>query len=457
MLVLVGTIRLMLRMRRAGGVTEIVVYVLLSLGLVVIFWPECSLIGGIPGKTTTPGQVASYAAMQDPDASVVTAADTNQLPEALRNPTMVPPGFRLLLRVATETPLALARVINARAHRTFASINPMAWFIDVQLTADMTAAVADWTHSCYLPTLLEMMNGQQGRTIEDLLPFGNTPMNQQLAQHSVTPGAQTGITWISGPNSNNVTPCNVYLSALEFQAQNWLSTLKSPKGTPYLELFEQELGLDASAQGSLLLYREMLHAAGPGVPAPSLEAQYAKLRSLGVLASTAEGAAAGSLKGGWLSFATGAVGGLLGGIGNELLRAVESLSWLVRLALLLTWYGPYIMGFINMVLIGLFPFVVLWALVPGAQFQPIAQYALALLFTSSTPLYWALVDQAAQLATQVPPTSNGITGIAWKQFISTGMWTASITALGIILIPVVVGLLYFAAFRAVGNLWKGSL
>jgi hypothetical protein len=357
----------------------------------------------------------------------------------------------------TETPLALARVINSQAHRTFASLMPMAWFLDVQLPADQIAAIGDWTQGCYLPTLLAMMQGQSGRTIDDLLPFGGTPLRQQLAQHSVVPSAQNGITWIRGPSPNNMTPCDVYLSALEFQAQTWLSELKSPKGTPYLDLFQQELGLDPPTQAALLLYREMLKAAGPGAPAPSLAAQYATLRGLNTVGSILEGAGVGATAGGVAGAGWGAIAGLIrGGIG-EIQRSLDGLSWLVRTAMLLTWYGPYIVGLINLVLIGLFPFVMLWALIPRTQFEPLAHYFVALLFTSSTPLWWALVDQAARLASQVPPTSNGTMSAAWRTFIASGLWSASLTALGILLVPIVTGLLYFAAFRAVGQLWRSGL
>jgi hypothetical protein len=57
--------------------------------------------------------VASYAAAQDPGATVVTAAETQQVPQALQQPALIPPGYRLLLRAITETPLALARTIKA--------------------------------------------------------------------------------------------------------------------------------------------------------------------------------------------------------------------------------------------------------------------------------------------------------------------------------------------------------
>ena len=45
----------------------------------------------------------------------------------------------------------------------------------------------------------------------------------------------------------------------------------------------------------------------------------------------------------------------------------------------------------------------LWALMPGTQFQPLAHYFVALLFTSSMPLWWALVDQAHKVAGATAP------------------------------------------------------
>jgi hypothetical protein len=458
-LVFVGTIRLLIQARRGrGGYLDVAIYIFLSAALVGLFWPEITPWSPLAGRTTDAAQVASYAASQDQDADVITAEDTGQVPETLRQPVLVPPGLRLLVRVVTELPLGLGRVINSQTHKTFASLMPMAWFLEVELPADALAAVGDFTHACYLPTLLEMLNGQEGRTIEDLLPFGNTPLRGQLAQHSVIPSAQNGMTWLRGPNPNNTTPCTVYLSALELQAQHWLSELKSPKGTPYLELFETELGLAPETQGALLLYREMLHAAGPGVPAPSLAAQYAKIRSGSVVGNILEGAATGGVIGrSWLGAGVGALTGLFRGVNGEWQQSLEGLTWLVKTAMFLVWYSPYILGFVNLVLLGLFPFVLLWSLMPGTQFQPLAHYILALLFTCSAPLFLALVDQAARLGSQQPPAIDGAMGTAWSAFITMGLWSASLTALGLLLIPVVAGLMYFAAFRAVGNLWRGSL
>ena len=459
-MVLGWTLLLILRAVRShqpSEYTKPIGYFMTCLLLAGLFWPETTPFGRGAGRPVTAAQVASYAATQDPEAEIITAEDTGEIPQGLQAPPLVPPFYRLLLRVVVETPLALGRVINQQAHRTFAALMPMSWFLEVKLPAEMRAAVADWTHGCYLPTLLEMLNGQAGRTIEDLLPFGGSPLRQQLALHSVVPSAQTGITWLQGPESNNLTPCHVYLSALELQAQRWLSTLQSPRGRSYLELFETELGLPPAVQGAMLLYREMLYALGPGVPAPSLTAQYAKLRGLSVLGSAAEGAGIGGVMGGWAGLGLGFLTGTFRGVGSEFQKALDALSWLVRAALFLIWYGPYVLGMLNLVLIALFPFVLLWAMIPGTQFEPLAHYVMALLFLHSLTLWWALVDVMTRVLAQPTTGPDDNMSAAWNAFVVSGLWQASLTAIGIIVMAAATGFVYFRSFRAVGSLWRGGV
>jgi hypothetical protein len=217
------------------------------------------------------------------------------------------------------------------------------------------------------------------------------------------------------------------------------------------EVFQAELGLDSQQQARFLVYREMLKAAGPAVPAPSLAGQYALLRGVGVGGQAVSGAAGGKVGG--IGGKIGAAMAALTGATNEFQRAVDSLSWLVGLAVFLTWWGPYMLGLLNLVLIGLFPFVMLWALIPGNQFQPLAHYFVALLFAASMPLWWALVDVAQRLAASHAPAQT-LPGIAW---LSTQTWSMIVTALGILLIPIITGILLFSVFRAVNSLWRGSL
>jgi hypothetical protein len=217
------------------------------------------------GHTTTPAQIASYAATQDPGAEIITAEDTGQVPDTLRNPTLLAPGFRLLLRAITETPLALARTINTQSHRTFASLMPMQWLLGVALTTDVTTAITDWVHNCYLPVQAKAMEAREGHTIEELLPWGNTPMRRGLATRDVVPGAHTGysrvftpdtgLRFIQPPDTPNTVRCDTYLDAVESRAQGWLYELKSPRGTPLGQVFEEELGMDAIQQARFLILK----------------------------------------------------------------------------------------------------------------------------------------------------------------------------------------------------------
>ena len=451
---------------RPGGYRTVWGYVGACLVLLILFWPEAVPFGRLAGRTTDPTQVASYAASQDPGAEIVTAEDTGQVAETLRNPTLLAPGFRLLLRAITETPLALARTINSQAHRTFASVMPMQWLLGVDLTADVTSAVADWVHNCYLPVQTGTMEGQEGRTIEELLPWGDTPMRRGLTTREVVPGAQTGISWLRGPNTSNTVRCDTYLDAVEFRTQAWLFELKSPRGTPLLEVFQHELGLDSQQQARFLVYREMLRATGPAVPAPSLTGTYGLLRGLSALGAAGGDALGGAASQGlsrWqrgLGFVSKATGiaagaGAAQGLADQFQRMLDGLSWWVGIAAFLTWWGPSIVGIINL-LIGLFPFVMLWALIPGTQFLPLAEYFVALLLTSSVPLWWALVDQAQQLAAANAPQSTDLLLGFIGNWAPRFLWSTVTTVLGILIIPVVCGVLFFATFRAVGGLWRGA-
>ena len=105
---------------RAGGFRKVGGYLGTSLLLCILFWPEAVPFGRAVGRTTAPAQVASYAASQDPGAEIMTAEDTGQVPDTLRDPTLLAPGFRLLLRAITETPWPWHGRLIRQSHRTFA-------------------------------------------------------------------------------------------------------------------------------------------------------------------------------------------------------------------------------------------------------------------------------------------------------------------------------------------------
>jgi hypothetical protein len=432
-------------------------YALVSTLILVLFWPEAvGRLGGLQGQTA-PDRVASYAARQDPGAVIVTARDTGLLPDGFQAPTLLPAGFRLLLQALTQTHLALARTLNAQAHRPFAPVVPMQWLLTRRLDGAAQAAVRDWVHGCYLPAQARLMQRAErlgdAVTFQDLLPWGGSALQQALALVEVTPGAQSGLgallrRFLGLGGDLPALRCDAYFLTTAQRVLTWLETQTTQRGTPLSQVFQQELGIPPMDQARFLLYRELLRAAGPAVPAPSLTGVYLGLRGVGLLGSLARGAGEGAVGSG---VPRGATRGALRGAGNELQRILDGVSSLVGLAVFLTWWGPYILGLVNLVVLGLFPIVVIWSLFPQAQFRPLATYFAVLFFTTGSLLWWALVDVAARLAQSTPPPLF-TNLVEW----ANGWVTYNVvTALGILLIPVVTGLLIFGSWRAIGGLWRG--
>lgn len=457
-----------LRLLGQGGLTadrrfmgRVVGYVAASALILVLFWPEAvGRLGGLPGRVD-PQRVASYAAQQDPGATVRTAQDTGLVPAPLLGPQVLPTGFRLLLRAFTETHLALAQALNAQTPRTFSAVVPMQWLLTQKLTGEAQAAVADWVHGCYLPAQARVLQRGGGTTtFTDLLPWGGSALEAVLGGLETTPGAQTGlvstILGFLGLGGTPTTPvrCDAYVQRVEQQVQAWLGSQRTARATPLSVVFQRELGMAPADQARFLLYREMLQVAGPLLPAPSLTGTYLGLRGIALLGSVAKGAGLGTTVAGGAGAGTGAVAGGIAGAANELQRALDGATSLVSVATWLTWWGPYILGVVNLVLLGLFPLVVLWALLPQVQFQPLALYFAALFFTTATPLWWALVDVAARLAAPGPTPNPVLAPGDWLQSLTA---STAVTALGILIIPIVTGLVIFGSLRALSGLWRGGV
>jgi hypothetical protein len=420
-------------------------YFCTSAFILVLFWPEA--VGRFGrGVALDATQVGSYAALQDPGARVLTAQDTGLVPSPLQGSAVLPPGLQLLLRAFTETPLALARVFNTEAHRPFAAVVPMQWLLTYPLAGEAEAAVRDFVHGCFLPAKTRLLQTHTGGTLtfQDLLPWGGTPLEAELALFEVTPGAQTGLMGLFaalGFGSGTPVRCHDYFQRVDQEVQAWIANHRTERGTPLSQVFQDELGLSLPEQARFLIYREMLRAAGPEIPAPSLTGQYFLIRGAQAAVDIGVGLFAGQ----------GVKSVLLSGTKNELQRVLKALEALLGPAVFLTWWGPYIMGLINLVVLGMFPIVLLWSLFPRAQFQPLATYFAVLFFTTSTPLWWALVDVAARLAKGAPPEFWAAPG----QYAERLSASFVVMVVGILFVPVVLGTLIVGSWRAIGGLWRG--
>lgn len=436
-------------------------YLVTCLLLEGLFWPETLIVSsGTP--TTDASQVASYIAQRDGEADVVTAQDTGLVWPSMRGPAHVPTAYYLVLRMFTGMWLTYARTLNSQVHRPFPSLLPYQWLLGTELTADVRGAVDDWVYNCYVPVMTDLLGGQTATTSDDLSPWGNGKVSTALDARSVVPGAQTGLNWITAPGTAQdqaQVTCWAYLGAIESRAQARLFEAQSPRGTPLLQVFQEELGLDAVQQGRFVIYQEMLRAF-ERVPAPSLLGQYLKVRGLGVTGSALQGAMRGSA-GGWYGAIIGAITGTISGVNGEFQRYVEGLSWLVRTALFVTWYAPYVLGWLDAIVIGFFPLVLLLGMVFRRTWQTLLAYFGLLAFLTSSPVWWALSDQCATLAASLPPQIGTGYEASVVSFLASGMWYTSIVALTVLTIPLgfslVLGILTsYAAYRGVTTLIRGG-
>ena len=155
----------------------------------------------------------------------------------------------------------------------------------------------------------------------------------------------------------------------------------SSKRQQYLDV----LGLQAQSQARFLVQRELEKHLDPGVQAPR----------------TGDAAAAP-----WSmppSFAAGALGNFdLTAPGKsttgQIQKQLDRLSGFLGVGAFLVYWAPYIVGTALFATLAFFPLVLLWSLFPGQHFKPIVNYLLLLVFVCSTPLWWAMVNVAADLA-----------------------------------------------------------
>jgi hypothetical protein len=453
--------KLLLVLTEDGSFLAVLTYLGRCLLLLLLFWPEWLVVATGPGRLTAPTQVASAVAQEAPGATVITAQDTGLVTPRWQSGAFVPPGYRLLLKPITASSLAFAREINAQAHRPFTFLMPLHWLLGTELTSQSIAEVADWMTNCYVPVLTGTLEAQQGRTVEELLPWGATPMRQALATREVRPGAQTNLTFLQGPTPNTLVRCDVYLDALDLRVQGWLFDLRSPNGTPLLQVFQEELGMDSERQAHFLIYREMLRAAD-AAPAPSLLGTYAALRGVSMagqmLSQGATTGAVGLLTKGvsWGALLVGLVRGGTSAASNEFQRMLDALSWLVGIAAFLLWWMPYILGILQMIVVGFFGIAVLGALIPGQAFQSLWQYFWALFFVCSAPLWWALIDLAQRLySAQVQQGTTLVFGLGNS---AAGLlWGVMITVLGTLLVPAALSVIVFRRFHAIGSMVRSGL
>lgn len=378
--------------------------------LLALFWPEASRFGR--GHRLDSTQVASYVASQDAQATIQTAADTQ---EVSTEPVLETPGFRLMLKFLIDTPLSLARSLNPATHQAFRPLESMSWYLGLSLTAEASRSLTDWVEGCYKPVMTTDQEFQDAITSRDLLPWGDGPVAQALATRDTIPGAATGgrylrtarplgTLFLANPDSPRTVRCNIYLRAVELDVQRWLFETRSPNGTPLSQVFYEDFGRTVEEQAHWLIYRDILVALGRPAPVPSLTGTYGALTGVTLLGGALQGAAR-QTSGGILGGLWGALMGSANAGLNQFSQIVSALTWAVSLAMWFLYWAPSIFGQALMLLVGLFPIALLYMLVPYAGFRPLLMYFLALLYVCCSPLWFALVDLWARAMSATAPQS----------------------------------------------------
>lgn len=457
LLVLLGSMRLLAGRVRGPGMrnplTQTGIYLGVSSLILLLFWPEASRFG-VASHLLDASQVASYAAAQDPQAIIITAADTG---DTRADVVLETPGFRLILHALTEWPLAIARTLNQRTHQTFSPMIGVSWLLGLEMTTNVSRALTDWIEACWKPSLAQDAEFHQAIRAQDLVPWGETPVARALATREAVPGAMTGTGYLrdtgplgtmflANPGSGTTVRCDIYLNAMQLEVGRWLQTERSPNGTPLAQVFADDVGHDVEWQARFLIYREALKALGRPAPAPSLMGTYALLSGARAAAGAGAGAlgSVGSRVGGWLGALVGSGQAVLTqfeGALHTALFAIGTAVWFVY------WY-PLLVGIVLHQLVGLFPLIVCWALLPESQLKPLVYYFLALAFVCCAPLWMALVDLFARWgASLAPATSDPI--LSLFTWVPMHVYGAVATVIGLVVVHVLGAALFFGASRLV--------
>ena len=419
----------------------IVAYVISCTMILVLFWPEAApRFFGVALTRVFPGAVTSYVAERNVMA-VDDAGTSGLVPAALVTGAgaAVPRFTDLLLGVVTSVPLTLGEAIaGAGLERPFDRIPVLNKLMEQDVPDDLVKAMPDFIEQCYTPASLNLVKASS-LTFQDILPWSaalhphltaiELPSNQGFF-------AAISSWWSGTPPA--VVNCKQVYSTIETGVQSFLLGEATQGGSNMQQVYLTALGMGAQSQARFFVQRELDRGLAAAVDAPS------RIHKLRVAADAAE-----------------AVGGAVGNFditawgksaATEYQKLMGRLSRFLSVGSFLVHWAPYIVAFGLFATVGLFPIVLLWSLFPGQHFKPIVNYFLVLVFLCSTPLWWAMVNTVAELLFKVtvPPG-------AWFTVIPG--WTSAqiayvvVTVIGIIMVPVIQGVLLFGTWRAIGGIW----
>ena len=420
----------------------IVAYVISCSVILVLFWPEAAPRFFSPLTTRVfPGAVTSYVAQRNVMA-VDNAGASRLVPASLQTAGGAPvPRFTdLLLRVVTTVPLTLGETIDSQGlARPFERIPALHELMKQDVPPALTAMMPEFVNHCYSPAAVQAAD-DPGLAFETVAPWGSI-MSTELARLTLPTERGLVLTlkkWLPALFSAPTANCRSFYDGMEADVSSFLAGEATQQGSNKRQQYRDVLGLQAQSQARFLVQRELEKHLQPGVQAPE---RVTRLRRKVDAASFAAGALGNFDLTAPGKSTTGQIQKQLdrlfrlpgGGVVPGLLGAVRGRHRHVRHPVLLS-------------------IVLLWSLFPGQHFKPIVNYFLLLVFVCSTPLWWAMVNVAADLAHErYSPAGNWLAALPGN--IHAELAYVVITIIGIVMVPVIQAVLLFGTWRAIGGIW----
>ena len=417
---------------RPQPLAGIVAYVVSCTLILVLFWPEAAPKFVTSVAVVRMNRVIAYVPRQN-SMPKVNARDSGLVPQQLRTGgrTRVPRALHLLLRLATSVPLTLGQAVNGGLDRPFSRVPVLEEFVEDVETEPPPSLVRDMRNqfapTCYEEASLKLMEADPKRTVNDMVPW-SAAMAAELAKIQIS---------LTGPVRN----CSQLYQKMETDAVAHLTGQVTAQGSNKGQVVKDELDIEILDQARIYIMAELERAVGAENPESPHRLVNAK-RALDALS-----AAAGTLS--QFDFTAP-----LKSAGTQLEKQLDRISRFLGIGAFIVYWGPYVVGIAMFVVLALFPVVILWSLFPGQHFKPLVNYFLLLIFVCSTPLWWAMVDAAAEVAYAQHPA----TGTWWDAMGGWGIAYTSymvVTVLGTILVPVLQATLLFGTWRAIGGIWHG--
>ena len=421
--------------------TGIVAY-LVSCGLIlVLFWPEAAPRffggGGVTIERVTAVGITSYIPQAN-SMPRINAAQSGMVPVGLRANTVVPRAFHLILSAVTEMPLLLARGIHADdMERPFSRVAVMNEFVEQVETNPppvLRARIPDFVEQCYTPALEKLLQSKPNPTFQERMPW-SSDMTAILTKIRI-PGRRGIPDDLGTAPSPTPTTCQAMYQSMQTGAVQYLRGQQTAQGSNQAQVVLDHMGITATEHAQIFVSREMER---------QMETVHGPHRVVNAKRSL-------DVSGGLLSALTNFdITAPLKSTGAQLEKHLDRMSRFLGIGSFLVYWGPYLVGIAMFVILSFFPVVLLWSLFPGQHFKPLVNYFLLLVFVCSTPLWWAMVDGAAEVAyAQHPPSgwmgAPGAWGLAYTSYMV-------VTVLGIILVPILQATLIFGTWRAIGGIW----